>query len=72
MQISRIILAARFSAMGIASRWWPRRSRPQDIPKKLTPEALEKAIEEARFLRDHAVDVKELAPDERPGPPRQA
>lgn len=48
-------------------------SRPEDIPKKLSPEALEIAMNEARKLRaGHAVDVKSLAEDELPGLPRRA
>ena len=51
---------------------WRRVSRPEDIPKKLSPEMLEKAMEEARFLRANAVDVRALAPGEVPGVPRRA
>ena len=48
-------------------------SRPEDIPKKLPPEMLEKALAEARFLSgSHAVRVKELASDEVPGLPKRA
>lgn len=48
-------------------------SRPQDIPKKLTPEELQKAMQEARFLvGQHAVDVKALMRGETPGLPRRA
>lgn len=48
-------------------------SRPEDIPKKLTPEALMLAMQEARFLyMQHAVDVKSLQPGEIPDLPRPA
>lgn len=47
-------------------------SRPQDIPRKLPPEALQRAMREADFLRGHAVEVRSLAEDEIPGVPRRA
>jgi hypothetical protein len=48
-------------------------SRPQDIPKKLDASSLEKAMQEARFLRSqHEVSVRPLATDEIPGLPRRA
>ena len=51
----------------------PRLSRPEDIPKKLAPEALAAALREAGYLRSrHAVDVKPLEADELPGLPRRA
>jgi len=51
----------------------PVRSRPEDIPKKLSPEALEKVMQEARFLYfGHAVDVKSLTPGEVPDLPKPA
>lgn len=51
--------------------WRP--SRPEDIPKKLHPEALAAALREAEYLRSqHAVEVRGLAPDELPGLPKRA
>jgi len=48
-------------------------SRPEDVPKKLNPEALAEALAEARNLsKQHAVRVKDIAPDETPGLPRRA
>jgi hypothetical protein len=48
-------------------------SRPEDIPQKLPPETLHKAMSEARMLHaKHAIRVNELAPDEIPGLPRAA
>ncbi len=50
---------------------WARKSRPEDIPKLLDAETLEKAMTEARFLfQKHAVDVKSLAPGETPDLPK--
>lgn len=50
-----------------------RRSRPEDIPKKLPPEALAAAMAEARFLfGQHGVDVQGLAKGEKPEGPRPA
>lgn len=50
-----------------------RPSRPEDIPKKLSPETLEKVMKEARFLYfGHAVDVKSLMPGEVPDLPKPA
>ncbi len=50
-----------------------RKSRPEDIPKLLDAETLEKVMMEARFLHfQHAVDVKSLAPDEVPDLPKPA
>lgn len=50
-----------------------RRSRPEDIPKKLPPDMLEAAMKEARFLSGHhQVDVTSLRPGELPGIPRRA
>jgi hypothetical protein len=50
-----------------------RASRPEDIPKKLSPEALAQAMEEARFLYSrHAVDVRALMPGEIPDLPKPA
>jgi len=47
------------------------KSRPEDIPKKLDAETLEKAMREARFLHSqHAVDVTSPAKDEIPVPRR--
>lgn len=55
--------------MGLLGR--RRQGSPQDIPQKLTPEALQQALQEARFLHSgHAVDVKSLAPGELPVPKR--
>lgn len=48
------------------------KSRPEDIPKKLSPEMLEKAMIEARFLCGNGVDVKSLAPGEIPDAPKPA
>jgi hypothetical protein len=57
--------------MGLARR--RRREQPQDIPKKLPPEALAQALSEARFLKaNHAVDVKSLQAGEQPGKPQRA
>ncbi len=55
-------------------RLWgsPHSSRPEDIPQRMPPEALEKALHEARFLHEQAVDVRPLAHDELPGLPRRA
>lgn len=48
-----------------------RKSRPEDIPKKLDAETLEKVMIEARFLYfTHAVDVRALAPGEVPDLPK--
>jgi hypothetical protein len=48
-------------------------SRPADIPKKLSPETLDKALQEARMLHArHAIRVSDLTPDEIPGLPRAA
>lgn len=47
-----------------------RAPRPEDIPKKLSAEALDRAMQEARFLHGHRVDVKPLAPGELPVPRR--
>ena len=48
-------------------------SRPEDIPRKISPDTLKKAMDEARFLHSkHAVDVKDIATDELPGLPRRA
>ena len=44
--------------------------RPEDIPKKLDADTLEKVMLEARFLHFQGVDVKMLAPDEEPQLPR--
>ena len=53
--------------------WGGRASRPEDIPKKLPPEALGHAMREGRFLHGtHAVHVRSLAPGEIPGLPRRA
>jgi len=50
-----------------------RRGRPEDIPKKLPPEALAQALAEARFLFGlHGVDVQGLSPGEKPESPRPA
>lgn len=49
-----------------------RRSRPEDIPKKLDAETLAKALNEARFLSGHGVDVRSLTEDEEPTAPRSA
>ncbi len=50
-----------------------RRSRPEDIPKKLPPDVLLQAMAEARFLfREHGVDVKSLLAGEEPQTPRAA
>lgn len=47
--------------------------RPEDIPKKLSAEALAEAMKEARFLYfSHAVDVRSLLPGEAPELPRPA
>jgi hypothetical protein len=46
------------------------RSRPEDIPKKLNSEALEKTLHEARFLHSHEVDVRPLKTGEIPLPRR--
>lgn len=62
----------RYWAMGIAAWARRRRFRPDDIPAKLTPEALQDALTEARFLHAHSVDVQELQPAELPGPPKPA
>lgn len=49
------------------------KSRPGDIPAKLPPEALQRALMEAKYLRsEHAVDVQSLAPHELPGLPSKA
>ncbi|MDE3016761.1 MAG: hypothetical protein KGI29_07600 [Pseudomonadota bacterium] len=43
------------------------------MAKKLNVRALHRALAEARFLREsHAVDVRRLAPDEQPCPPKSA
>ena len=49
-----------------------RRSRPEDIPRKMTAQALEAALREARFLAARQVDVKSLSPGELPGLPKRA
>jgi len=50
-----------------------RKSRPEDIPKKLDAETLAKVMQEAYFLRfQHGVDVTSLAPDEVPDVPKPA
>ena len=50
-----------------------RKSRPEDIPRKLDPQTLEKVMREARFLHfQHAVEVKELSPGEVPDLPKPA
>lgn len=50
-----------------------RKGRPEDIPKKLPPEALAQALMEARFLMGvHGVDVRALAAGEKPQIPRSA
>lgn len=55
----------------ILQRWFGR--RPADIPGRLRPEALERALSEARFLRgQHAVSVRGLREDETPRPPEPA
>ena len=47
------------------------KSRPEDIPKKLSPEILAQVMKEAHFLRfQHGVDVKSLAPGEIPDLPK--
>lgn len=52
--------------------WRPRPSWPEDIPKKLDPETLRKALEEAKFLHSTGVDVRYLRPGELPSIPRRA
>jgi hypothetical protein len=48
-----------------------RKSRPEDIPKLLDSETLEKVMIEARFLRfQHSVDVRSLEPGEVPDLPK--
>jgi hypothetical protein len=48
-----------------------RPTRPEDIPKLLTADALSQAMEEARRLHaQHQVDVHPLAPGELPIPRR--
>jgi hypothetical protein len=50
-----------------------RGARPEDIPKKLDPETLARAMEEARFLfGKHGVDVRSLAAGEEPDSPKPA
>jgi len=50
-----------------------RKTRPEDIPRLLDRETLEKAMAEARFLVGrHAVEVRSLEPGEAPGLPRPA
>lgn len=50
-----------------------RASRPEDIPAKLDATALEKAMQEARFLQgQHGVDARALAPGEFPTLPKRA
>jgi hypothetical protein len=49
-----------------------RPGRPQDIPKKLNPDALSSALAEARFLQAREVAVKDLEREEIPGLPRAA
>jgi len=57
----------------IIGRFRRKPSRPEDIPKKLSAETLEKAVQEARFLHTrHAVDVTPLTKGEMPGLPRRA
>lgn len=42
-------------------------------PDQLPQEAMEKVMREVSFLRgEHAVDVRELAPDEKPSIPKRA
>ena len=49
------------------------KSRPEDIPKKLSTETLEKVMREAYFLHSqHGVNVKALAPGEIPDLPKPA
>lgn len=63
-------LLARASA---ASRRLLRRGRPEDIPRRLSADALERAMAEARFLfTQHGVDVRSLVPGETPDMPRPA
>ena len=51
----------------------PRASRPEDIPQKLSAEALAAALGEAKYLHSrHGVDVTPLAPGELPKLPRRA
>jgi hypothetical protein len=49
---------------------FPRKSRPEDIPRKLDAATLAQAMEEARKLRIHHVDVQPLAMGELPIPRR--
>jgi len=50
---------------------FPRPSRPEDIPRKLSPAALAHAMEEARKLRTgYQVDVQSLSIGELPIPRR--
>ena len=56
----------------IGRLWRNRPSRPEDIPKQLDAEALEKAMREARFLHSQQVDVKPLVAGELPVPRRAA
>ena len=49
------------------------RSRPEDIPKKLSPEILALVMREAHFLSgEHGVNVKSLALGEVPDIPKPA
>jgi hypothetical protein len=53
--------------------WRFRRCRPEDIPKRLPPEALAMVLKEAAFLKgSHGVDVQYLAEGEEAGMPRPA
>lgn len=57
--------------MGLFGR--RRGGRPEDVPKKLPPEALAQALAEARFLKgNHAVEVKSLQVGEKPQIPTRA
>jgi hypothetical protein len=54
--------------------WLAKRGRPtRRQPSELPPEALAKALAEAKFLHgNHAVEVRELSPGELPVLPRKA
>lgn len=52
--------------------WRLRPGRPEDIPKRLSRQALAEALNEAAFLRAMHVDVRSLEEGEVPGMPRPA